>query len=181
MSSLDAPSPASPSTKSWKAPSTRIAMAKKTASAPAAARPAPSPPINWPTITAEPDLELERLSPDLIVVDGFFSRQTLKTWRTFLPTISMSPPAPAQKGYAPRFNDRFGCQAPDFARDLYEKSGLRELCEGGIESGVKGKRPVGLNPNIRMYKYEEGAYFGRQCARLCPPFAELTSLASSTL
>ncbi|ORY56207.1 hypothetical protein BCR35DRAFT_284257 [Leucosporidium creatinivorum] len=135
-------------------------MAKKTASAVSGGRPAPSPPITWPTINAEPGLELERLSQDLIIVDGFFSRQTLKTWRTFLPTINMSPPAPAQKGYAARFNDRFGVQAPDFARNLYEKSGLKELCEAGIESGVKGKRPVGLNPNIRLYKYEEGAYFG---------------------
>lgn len=137
-------------------------MAKKTVQASAATRPAPSPPINWPIITAEPHLELERLSQDLIIVDGFFSRQTLKTWRTFLPTITMSPPAPAQKGYAARFNDRFGVQAPDFARHLYEKSGLKELCEAGIESGVKGKRPVGLNPNVRLYKYDEGAYFGRE-------------------
>jgi hypothetical protein len=156
-------------------------MAKKTAQGSAAVRPAPSPPIQWPTITAEPHLELERLSPDLIIVDGFFSRQTLATWKTFLPTINMSPPAPAQKGYAARFNDRFGCQASDFARELYQKSGLKELCEAGIESGVKGKRPSGLNPNIRLYKYDEGAYFGREFVLLLFLFAEADPLVLRTL
>lgn len=137
-------------------------MAKKSTATTTASHPAPSPPLAWPPIAHEPDLELTALSEDLHLIDGFFSRQSLKQWRSFLPSIPMQPPAPPQKGYADRTNHRFSVQDPAFATQLWEHSGLKELCESGIASGVQGKRAVGLNPNIRLYSYSAGAYFGRE-------------------
>ncbi|KAI5478542.1 oxoglutarate/iron-dependent oxygenase [Pseudohyphozyma bogoriensis] len=47
-----------------------------------------------------------------------------------------------------------------FAKVLWETSGLKEFCEAELVGGDGKKRAVGLNPNIRVYAYEKGAFFG---------------------
>lgn len=124
------------------------------------------PPLAWPVISPPRiPLAFESLSDDsdLLIIDSFLDRQSLKTWSTFLPTIKLLPSPPAKRGEAHRTNDRFGVQAPAFADALWTNSGLKELCEnGGLESGVKGRVARGLNSNIRVYKYSKGAVFGRE-------------------
>lgn len=123
-----------------------------------------SPQIKWPAI-APPSapFEVERISADLIVVDGFFSRQTLKLWRPFLATLPMVAPAPGppKAGYAARMNNRLSVQDQAFAEALWSNSGLKELCETEDTMTRGGQaRPLGLNPNIRVYSYEPGHHFG---------------------
>lgn len=61
-------------------------------------------------------------------------------------------------GEAYRDNDRYSVQDEAFASALWEASGLRALFEG-IQ--VDGCCAVGLNPNIRLYRYKAGQRFGK--------------------
>ena len=60
-------------------------------------------------------------------------------------------------GEAPRRHRRAAYDDPAFARTLWE-SGLSAAV---ANLRVGSKKPVGLNPNIRLYAYEPGDVFGR--------------------
>ncbi|GAA5977383.1 hypothetical protein JCM5350_002447 [Sporobolomyces pararoseus] len=121
--------------------------------------------VPWPTISppAEP-LRLETEAPGIVIIDSFFSSKTLKSFLSFLqsPAVSWTGPSLPKKGEATRTNHRFQVQDDDFARELYEKTGLREALEGQGEvvDGRSGRRPAGLNGNIRCYRYDKGSFFG---------------------
>lgn len=162
-------------------------MAKKSTTQPGPAAPvAPPTPITWPAIT-KPTTPLVpvTLYPGLVLVDDFFSAKTVSTWLTFLTspsspiTFEPSPPGPPNRGYAARSNDRFGTVDEEFSRRLWEESGLREICEGALVKGST-KKPVGLNPNIRLYRYFPSALFGRKVIPLLrlPLGEKLTSTMS---
>lgn len=137
-----------------------------------AGKPATSPrSISWPRIYKSPEqvLSLIELLPGLLVIDHLFSPQTLLSWIQFLtaPTtpIILTPSPPKQRGEASRTNDRFSVDDRAFAEVLWQETGLRELCqgEGGLEgAGREKKKPLGLNSNIRLYRYTRSAYFGRE-------------------
>lgn len=82
----------------------------------------------------------------------------------------MNPSPKQQPGEAYRTNKRFGIDDVEFADKLWKESGLKEICEKELKSGVRGKVAKGLNSNIRVYEYEKGAEFGRE-------FTEVKSLA----
>ena len=97
----------------------------------------------------------------------------------------MTTPSRPKKGDAVRVNDRFQIEDASFAKDLWERTGLAELVRGAQgtqegngyqETGVQareqmakdevvqwGGEVVGLNPNIRIYKYGKGQYFDKHC------------------
>jgi hypothetical protein len=58
----------------------------------------------------------------------------------------------------------------EFAKLLWEQTGLKEVCqkesgeEGKLRSTRKGWTPIGLNSNIRLYRYEPGAFFDSKFA-----------------
>ncbi|BFZ55887.1 hypothetical protein PYCC9005_002928 [Savitreella phatthalungensis] len=91
------------------------------------------------------------LLPDLLSVR---SRETFLRW--FVEVAR-----PPGKGEATRTNARFSVDDPEFARRLFEDGGVRERCDE-IECVREsaGKRLVGLNSNIRVYRYPQGTYFG---------------------
>lgn len=71
-------------------------------------------------------------------------------------------------------NDRFQIEDGRFAEMLWEGSGLRELVMRGLDEGDEGEagrttkdiwggEPLGLNPNIRIYRYTSGQFFARHC------------------
>ena len=80
-----------------------------------------------------------------------------------------------------RVNDRFQIEDRRFAEMLWGSTALRELVmnleedeEGGVEGGegkgqkrtmkeIWGGEPLGLNPNIRIYRYSRGQFFARHC------------------
>ncbi|KAK4690620.1 hypothetical protein P7C70_g9534, partial [Phenoliferia sp. Uapishka_3] len=121
--------------------------------------------IIWPA-TPQTTGTFNTIHPGLIAIDNLFSRQTLKSWLTFLDsptspiTLQESLPGPPKKGNAARNNDRFGVQDDAFAKKLWEDSGLRELAQEGLPSSATRRKPVGLNGNVRLYRYQAGAYFG---------------------
>ena len=158
-------------------------MARKTTVATAIPSPTPRPggastssSIAWPSISRTQATTLSPVYPGIIQIDRFFDSPTTKRFCAFLdsPTspIALTPPVPGppKRGNADRTNDRFGVDDVEFARALWEDSGLRELAEEGLDSSTK-RRPCGLNPNIRLYRYTPGAYFGREyCVRIWDDF-----------
>ncbi|GAA5842029.1 hypothetical protein JCM3766R1_005728 [Sporobolomyces carnicolor] len=121
--------------------------------------------IPWPTVPppAEP-LELASVAPGIIVCDSFFSRKTLANFVSFLesPAIAWTAPSLPKKGEATRTNFRFQVQDDAFAEQLWELSGLREALsrQSNLVDARNGRTAVGLNGNIRCYRYEKGSFFG---------------------
>lgn len=80
-----------------------------------------------------------------------------------------------KKGDAVRVNDRFQVDDASFADRLWSETGLKSLVmkrlegaerddlHGNAPTGEKndpwGGHPVGLSPNIRVYRYRQGQYF----------------------
>ncbi|GAA6035141.1 hypothetical protein JCM8097_006385 [Rhodosporidiobolus ruineniae] len=134
-------------------------MAKAKQPQPPAAQPAK--PLNWPAIPPPTrPLVLEHLAPGIAVLDGFFPPAVRKSFLAFVnQSITLNKPTAPRRGEAARTNERISFPNEEgFAKRLWEDSGLAKACEG-LE-GRAGKKACGLNPNIRLYKYPEGSYFG---------------------
>ncbi|KAK4055133.1 hypothetical protein OIV83_000413 [Microbotryomycetes sp. JL201] len=119
-------------------------------------------PAAWPELSKTPpdQLIVEHLNSDLIVIDNVIQPKELKQWRLFVDKLAMDPPQPPLAGHADRRNFRAQFHDKDFAQKLWTQTGLDELCARLVPSRVKGKRAIGLNQNIRVYKYPEGSFFG---------------------
>ncbi|KAK2858552.1 hypothetical protein FQN49_004623, partial [Arthroderma sp. PD_2] len=57
-----------------------------------------------------------------------------------------------------RVNDRFQVDDASFAERLWSETGLKQLVQA--ESDWDGE-VLGLNPNIRIYRYTKGQFFGQ--------------------
>ncbi|KAL4575889.1 hypothetical protein LXL04_011976 [Taraxacum kok-saghyz] len=115
---------------------------------------------NWPHIKPKSNLRVTRLKDyDLFTVQNFLtaaeSKAFVKTAESigFLHQGSLGP----TKGEAYRDNDRIAVDDPNLADTIW-KSGLSNLFS---DITIRGKVAVGLNPNIRLYRYKTGQRFGR--------------------
>ncbi|PWY92591.1 hypothetical protein BO70DRAFT_348935 [Aspergillus heteromorphus CBS 117.55] len=134
-------------------------------------------------------LTLEPLLPDQIyLIRNFFPSTLCKTYTSFLASLPLTTtPGKPKKGDAVRVNDRFQIQDERFAEMLWSQTALRELVMhpdgydydyGSYEDGdgdeereqkkndhdVKhtwGGDPLGLNANIRIYRYSKGQFFAQ--------------------
>jgi hypothetical protein len=122
---------------------------------------APFTQLNWPTIPPpSSSLSLTSLSSlGLLLIDNLFPPALRRHFITFIDNLSLDPPRAPKRGEAERRNERFQVQDDAFAERLWRDSGLSKVCEG-IE-GRNGRKPCGLNGNIRIYRYPEGSFFGR--------------------
>ncbi|KKF94164.1 hypothetical protein CFO_g3480 [Ceratocystis platani] len=80
---------------------------------------------------------------------------TPPSWPPFKPALPVAPLTPEPLTEFPRKV----VQDAAFAQRLWEETGLQEALR---EEGVKGLwdgEPIGLNPNIRIYRYTKGQFF----------------------
>lgn len=147
----------------------------------------PPPPPNWPPLSFSPNhslsLTLHPLIPSqILLLPTLLPPALCKTLRLFLSTLPLTTtPTTPKRGEAVRVNDRFQVQDAMFAGRLWSETGLREVVEGytetkegkeGDEGGRGegsvekskeeiwgGKEILGLNPNIRIYRYRPGQFF----------------------
>lgn len=147
------------------------AKAKKSAAVAAPAAPILKP--NWPPfkpLLPTSDLSLEVVAPNQIVtISNFWTSTLCKTYVSFLATLPLSTtPGKPKRGDAVRVNDRFQVDDPDFARRLWAETALQEIITGEAASlAGEGNNPserwggevIGLNPNIRVYRYSPGQFF----------------------
>lgn len=83
----------------------------------------------------------------------------------------MTTPGRPKRGDAVRVNDRFQIEDPRFAEMLWTGTALRELVTSSAPEaegertmkGIWGGEPLGLNANIRIYRYSAGQFFARHC------------------
>jgi len=145
---------------------------------------------NWPPLRPlipSSDLSLEPLLDDQIyLIRRFFTSSLCKTYVSCLSSLPLITTARnPKKGEAVRVNDRFQIHDAGFAESLWSSTALKQLVlveetrrggvqfqEGEIESEIDndedngvdalwGGRPLGLNPNIRIYRYVQGQFFAR--------------------
>lgn len=100
----------------------------------------------------------------ILLLDNFLSLKVRKSFLTLLTAphspVKLDPPTAPKRGEAARTNERVAFSDPDLADRLWNDTGLREACQQYVQ-GHRGRKPVGLNPNLRIYRYSPGAYFGR--------------------
>jgi len=134
----------------------------------------------WPPFQLDrigEQLELHHLLLNQIVtISRFMPAKLCERYVSYLGTLPLvTTPGVPKKGNAVRVNDRFQVNDAAFAEALWSSTGLKELVldaeqlpEGLTASsdGVKqfwGGEVVGLNPNIRIYRYRKGQFFDQHC------------------
>lgn len=143
---------------------------------------------NWPPLrplVPAADLTLTPLLDDQIyLIPNFLTSTLCKTYVSFLASLPLSTtPGRPKKDEAVRVNDRFQIEDAVFAETLWETTALKELVmEARIDGGDEdtgnanaketalrlwGGRPLGLNSNIRVYRYSPGQFFAQHCMSPC--------------
>lgn len=143
--------------------------------------------INWPPLrplVPSTDLFLTPLLHDQIyLIPNFFTANLCKTYLSFLASLPLTTtPGRPKKDEAVRVNDRFQIEDAVFAEMLWSSTALRELVLTGRmedddydadkeekQRSVKemwGGEPLGLNSNIRVYRYKMGQFFAQHCESL---------------
>lgn len=126
-----------------------------------------------PTTTAPPtwpkfkpplpitELQLEPLLPGKVVLArSFWPRSLCREYVSFLRELPLTTtPGKPKRGEAVRVNDRFQVDDFAFACRLWNETGLSELAKREEYSNLWGGELVGLNPNIRVYRYSQGQFF----------------------
>ncbi|KAI3943777.1 hypothetical protein MKW98_004282 [Papaver atlanticum] len=114
----------------------------------------------WPKISPKTDLQINLLKEThLFTVPNFFTSVESKGFvqaaelMGFTHQGSLGP----TRGEAFRDNDRISVDDPVLAQTIWE-SGLNKFF---TDIKIRGKVAVGLNPNIRFYRYKTGQRFGR--------------------
>jgi hypothetical protein len=146
--------------------------------------------LNWPPmqpLLPTEDLSLTELVPSqIITIPRFWTSTLCKTYISFLSTLPFTTtPGKPKKGDAVRVNDRFQIDDAAFAETLWSQTCLKELVTGeaagetqGERRGLWGGDVVGLNPNIRVYRYTKGQFFDQHCES--PPFYSIFYIPASS-
>ncbi|KIX07633.1 uncharacterized protein Z518_02286 [Rhinocladiella mackenziei CBS 650.93] len=119
------------------------------------------PPLN-PLVPAE-HLSIETLvAGQILVIRNLFTSSLCKNYVSFLSSLPLTTtPGKPKRGEAIRVNDRFQVQDALFAQMLWERSGLQHLVESFEGRGIFEGQVLGLNPNIRVYRYRPGQFFDK--------------------
>jgi hypothetical protein len=160
-------------------------LKKKPSSQPPPTTTTPTTP-NWPALrplVPSSDLYIESLLSDQIyTIRNFFTANLCKAYVSFLSSAAISltttPLKPKSKYEAVRVNDRYQIEDAGFAELLWRSTALRELVnerrgldmdldqeeeDSQASRRVWGGTPLGLNSNIRIYRYTPGQFFAQHC------------------
>ncbi|KAJ9624913.1 hypothetical protein H2203_004863 [Taxawa tesnikishii (nom. ined.)] len=142
----------------------------------AAQQPATRP--DWPQfmpLLSTSDLALDSLLPgQIMVISNFWTSKLCANYVSFLSSLPLvTTPGKPKRGDAVRVNDRYQIDDPAFAQRLWEDTALKELVLNGDVDGAVlspeerkklwGGEVLGLNPNIRIYRYSKGQFFDKHC------------------
>lgn len=126
-----------------------------------------APPPSWPQF--KPPLPVIDLAPQpleacpdkVVLIPNFWPRSLCNSYVAHLSGLPLvTTPGKPKRGDAVRVNDRFQVDDPRFAGRLWLETGLREaLTQDESLTPLWGGEVVGLNSNIRIYRYSKGQYF----------------------
>ncbi|KAG0170248.1 hypothetical protein DFQ28_002201 [Apophysomyces sp. BC1034] len=118
---------------------------------------------HFPSLSCKSSLRVTEVEPNQIYLihDLFTSKECdalIKHFETHLPPQPV--PTIPKRGEAFRSNDRQSLEDAAFAQQLWE-IGLDKICgeQEGIGNVSLPRKPVGLNSNIRVYRYRVGQKF----------------------
>ncbi|KAF7192830.1 hypothetical protein HII31_05813 [Pseudocercospora fuligena] len=128
---------------------------------------------NWPPIQSLPSSELaiEILVKDqILTISQLWTSKLCKSYVAFLKTLPLvTTPGKPKKGEAVRVNDRYQVNDARFAEQLWSSTALKDLVTQPVIDDVEldqnarselwGGEILGLNPNIRIYRYSKGQFF----------------------
>ncbi|KIV82428.1 hypothetical protein PV11_04543 [Exophiala sideris] len=119
------------------------------------------PPLS-PLIPAE-HLSIKTILPgQILVVRNLFTSTLCRNLVSFLSSLPLTTtPGNPKRGEAVRVNDRFQVDDPVFANTLWERTGLKYLIDTVEEESTFDGKILGLNPNIRVYRYRPGQFFDK--------------------
>ncbi|KAI1348036.1 hypothetical protein F5Y01DRAFT_328874 [Xylaria sp. FL0043] len=123
--------------------------------------------ISWPPF--KPKLPVTQLVLDapvpafqdqIVLLRNFWPKSLCRDYLAFLSGLPLTTtPGCPKRGEATRVNDRFQILDPQFAQRLWLQTGLKGAV---LEDSVKhlwGGEVVGLNPNVRVYRYSKNQFF----------------------
>ncbi|KAL7107216.1 hypothetical protein ACP275_06G040200 [Erythranthe tilingii] len=116
--------------------------------------------IEWPSVKPKSNLQINRLKDDdLFTIPNYLTCDESKAFISTAESIgfvhqgSLGP----TRGEAYRDNDRISVNDPILAQEIWEAG----LDKSFANFKIRGKVAVGLNPNLRFYRYTAGQRFGR--------------------
>ncbi|KXJ93769.1 hypothetical protein Micbo1qcDRAFT_39011 [Microdochium bolleyi] len=113
-----------------------------------------------PVATLELDFPAPALADKIALVRHFWPRSLCRSYVGFLETLPLTlTPGRPKRGEAVRVNDRFQVLDPAFAQRLWSETGLQDVVLGEAARHLWGGEVIGLNPNIRVYRYCKGHFF----------------------
>lgn len=126
-------------------------------------------PPNWPPLhplLPADSLTLETVLPSqILTISNLWTSTLCAKYVAFLKSLPLSTtPGVPKKGDAVRVNDRFQIEDASFANRLWLETGLKDVVSQ-VEDPVRlwGGEVIGLNPNIRIYRYSKGQFFDQHC------------------
>lgn len=119
---------------------------------------------NWPVlkpVLSATDLTIEEtLKDQILVVPNLFTSNLCKSYVSFLSTLPLATtPGKPKRGEATRVNDRFQIDDSVFAQRLWQETAIKDLVNSTEYDSIWGGRVLGLNSNIRVYRYRPGQFF----------------------
>ena len=133
---------------------------------------------NWPPmqpLVQAADLSFNiLLENQVLTIPRLWTANLCKNYVAFLSTLPLATtPGKLKKGEAVRVNDRFQVEDAIFAEQLWSGTALKELVEKPLLDGKElshaetrelwGGEVLGLNGNIRIYRYVKGQFFDQHC------------------
>ncbi|KAI5867431.1 hypothetical protein GGS23DRAFT_177594 [Durotheca rogersii] len=116
--------------------------------------------LTLPVVPLAPEAPVPGLEEKIVLVRNFWPRSLCRDYVTFLRTLPLTTtPGRPKRGEAVRVNDRFQVDDPAFSQRLWAETGLRDALLEASFKHVWGGEVVGLNPNIRVYRYSKNQYF----------------------
>ncbi|KAI1463700.1 uncharacterized protein F4812DRAFT_463528 [Daldinia caldariorum] len=129
---------------------------------PAAGRSPSWPPFKppLPIVQLNPEAPVPGLGDKIILLRNFWPKTLCRDYVNFLKTLPLATtPGRPKRGEALRVNDRFQIDDARFAEKLWLETGLKDALLDESSRHLWGGDAVGLNPNIRVYRYSRGQYF----------------------
>lgn len=126
------------------------------------------PPPNWPPLNPvlpSDSLTLETLLADqILTISNLWTSTLCAKYVAFLRSLPLATtPGVPKKGDAVRVNDRFQIEDAGFAERLWSETGLKDVVESVQDKKLWGGEVLGLNSNIRIYRYSKGQFFDQHC------------------
>lgn len=116
------------------------------------------PPIPPPS---DPLTSTTLLDSQILLIPNFLSAATCKSYIASFTKLPLQLSPPPGKNEATRTNARFATCDPVFAKGLFNDTGLAEFTkEWSVKLGKRTLGVKGLHSNIRIYRYDTGAFFG---------------------